>query len=357
MEASRDGAWAGDRPYHAAVDPLTPASQAEQLIRSTRPEADASLYLHPQTLARLSSLELRAKMIVEGISAGAHRSPYRGVSLEFAQHRPYVAGDDLRHLDWKVFARTDRLQIKQYQQETNLDLVLLVDCSGSMNFGTRSFEDASGSGRKASPDGRPYWSKYDHATALAAAMAYITLEQGDRVGLGIYADQLTDAIDRSSQRATWRKVIGALSAHPVERPSNIRRVIDQTVGKLNNRCLIVLISDFFEPVEDIKAALARLRHRHHDVICFQVLDRSETEFDMQDPLVFEGAEGEAAIRVDPRSLREAYLKALTAHTEELRRVCRGFEFDWHRLGTHDWLGPPLAEFVAYRNAKLRRTSA
>src|SRR3954469_2683769 len=130
--------------------PRTSASAAAQ--RPVMPEADASLYLHPQTLARLASFELRAKMIVEGFSSGVHRSPFQGLSVEFAQHRPYVPGDDLRHLDWKVYGRTDKLHLKQHQQETNLDPVILVDASGSMNYGSRSFEDASGVGRKTSSD-------------------------------------------------------------------------------------------------------------------------------------------------------------------------------------------------------------
>ncbi|MBY0307317.1 MAG: DUF58 domain-containing protein, partial [Phycisphaerales bacterium] len=149
---------------------------------------DAQLYLHPQTLARLGSLELRAKAIVEGVMSGAHKSPYQGSSVEFAQHRPYAQGDDIRRLDWKVYGRTDKLQIKQYRQETNLDLVLLVDSSGSMRYGSRTFSDASGEGAKAALDGRTNWSKFDHATAVAAAMASIALKQGDRVGLVVYAD-------------------------------------------------------------------------------------------------------------------------------------------------------------------------
>src|SRR5262249_40290751 len=152
------------------------------------PEADAQLYLHPQTLARLGTLELRAKMIVEGVMSGAHKSPFQGFSVEFAQHRPYVPGDDIRHLDWKVYGRSDKLYLKQHQQETNLDLLVLVDSSGSMTFGSRSFAEASGVGRKTSIDGRSDWSKFDHSTALAAALSYITIEQGDRVGLIVFAD-------------------------------------------------------------------------------------------------------------------------------------------------------------------------
>src|SRR6185295_11559775 len=127
------------------------------------------------TLARLGTLELRAKMIVEGVMSGMHRSPYQGFSVEFAQHRPYVPGDDIRHLDWKVFGRSDKLHLKQYQQETNLDLVVLVDASGSMAYGSRTFADASGISREVGPGGRTNWAKFDHATALGAAMSYMAL--------------------------------------------------------------------------------------------------------------------------------------------------------------------------------------
>src|SRR5688572_21876903 len=170
------------------------------------PEAEASLYLHPQTLARLASFELRAKMIVEGVMSGQHRSPYHGYSVEFAQHRPYVAGDDIRHLDWKVYGRSDKLHLKQYQQETNLDMMVLVDSSGSMRYGSRSFEDASGVGRKTSPDGRSNWTKFDHATAVAAALSYMALRQGDRAGLAVFADEVRAMVKRSSAQGQWRQI-------------------------------------------------------------------------------------------------------------------------------------------------------
>lgn len=330
---------------------------AEESVRKpgTLPEEDAALYLHPQTLARLKTFELRAKMIVEGVMSGQHRSPHHGISVEFAQHRPYVPGDDIRHLDWKVYGRTDKLHLKQYEQETNLDLVILVDASGSMNFGTRTFADASGEGRKESPDGRPYWSKYDHATALAAALSYITLRQRDRVGLVIFADEIKAMVNRSSAQGTWRQVVGALSTHPVDQPTDFGRVIDQTLAKVTNRCLIAIISDFFEDPETIRSAMARVRHKRHDLIAFQTLDRSETRFDFQDAAPFEGLEGEGRIRIDPRAVREAYLEAINAHIDTIKRTFRGFGFDYQRVNTHDWLGAPLAAFVARRNAQMRKS--
>jgi len=335
-----------------ATDGSTSPSPAPN---APRPEGDAQLYLHPQTLARLGSMELRAKMIVEGVMSGAHRSPFQGFSVEFAQHRPYAPGDDIRHLDWKVFARTDKLQLKQYQQETNLDLVVMVDASGSMNFGSRAFADASGSGRKTSPDGRPNWTKFDHATALAAAISYVTLRQGDRAGLVTFADGVLHQVKRSSSTGTWRQIVGALSQHTVDQPTNFAKSVDQTLASITNRALVAIVSDFFEDPEVIRGALAKLRHKRHDVICFQVLDRAEETFDLREPAPFLGLEGEPMLRVDPRAIRQGYLDALREHTERFQRVTRGFGFDVVRVSTHDWLGPPLASFVARRNAEIKRS--
>lgn len=349
-----------------ASQPRTKGTPAAAAGEARPPEADASLYLHPQTLARLGSFELRAKMIVEGLSSGTHRSPFQGFSVEFAQHRPYVAGDDTRHLDWKVFGRSDKLQLKQYQQETNLDLVVMVDCSGSMAYGSRSFEDASGEGHATSPDGRTNWSKFDHATAVAAALAYITLRQGDRVGLVMYADGVLGALKRSSGQGTWRQIVGTLSARParkqdvppaaaVDSGTNFARAIDQAMGTISNRCLFAVVSDFFGEPPALRDALARLRHARHDVMLFQVLDRAEMEFDFRDAVPFEGLEGGPTLRVDPRALRDAYLDALREHLAKVQNDCRVMGFDYQLVSTHEWLGPTLAAFVARRNARVKRS--
>lgn len=315
---------------------------------------DAGLYLHPQTLARLGTMELRAKMIVEGVTSGMHRSPYQGFSVEFAQHRPYVAGDDIRHLDWKVFGRSDKLYLKQYEQETNLDLVLLVDASGSMNYGSRSFSEASGSGEKTSHHGRTEWTKFDHATATAAAMAYMALRQGDRVGLGVYSDGLMDSVSRAGAQAQWRRIVTALSSHAVDRPTDLGRTIDQALAKLNNRCLITLISDCFDDIESLRSALARIRHKRHDAIVLQVLDRAEIEFDLDETAPFLGLEGEGRLRLDPRAIRDDYLKAFNEHRAAVEKTVKRFGFDYQLVDTHRWLGPPLATFIAKRNALVKR---
>lgn len=345
-----------ERPVRVEYHSTMPESARTSSPPSAQtPQADAQLYLHPQTLARLGTLELRAKMIVEGVMSGAHKSPFQGYSVEFAQHRPYVAGDDLRHLDWKVYGRSDKLHLKQYQQETNLDLIVLVDCSGSMNFGSRSFEEASGVGKRASIDGRTYWSKFDHATAIGAAVSYMALSQGDRVGVMTFADELRALVKRSSAMSTWRQIVGALSVQPVDRPTMLGRVIDQALGKLTNRCLLAIISDFYTDPDEFRSALARVRHRRHDAIIFQVIDQREKAFDMQEVAPFVGLEGEPTLKVDPRAVREAYREVFNEHMASIERIARSFGFDYQLVNTHDWLGPPMAAFMARRNAQIKRS--
>jgi uncharacterized protein (DUF58 family) len=293
-------------------------------------------------------------MIVEGVMSGAHTSPFQGFSVEFAQHRPYVPGDDIRHLDWKVFARSDKLHLKQYQQETNLDLIVLVDSSGSMNFGSRGFEEASGAGRTTSPDGRAYWSKFDHATAVGAALSYMALSQGDRVGLSVFADEVRAALKRSSAMSTWRQIVGALSTQTVDRPTSIGRVIDQTLAKLTNRCLLALVSDLFIDPEDFRSALARIRHRRHDLIVFQVIDKRERDLDLNEIAPFEGLEGEGRLKVDPRAIRATYQDIFREHLSAIEKLTRSFGFDYQLVVTHDWLGPPMAAFMARRNAQMKQ---
>lgn len=283
---------------------------------------------------------------------GLHRSPYKGSSVEFAQHRPYAPGDDIRRLDWKVFARTDKLQVKQQQQETNLDLLVLVDASGSMKFGSRTFLEASGEGAKTAPDGRTNWSKFDHATAAAAAMAFIALQQGDRVGVGVFADGIVRWQRPSSAPGTWRRIVGTLSTSPIDKPTDLARSVEQAILQFPHRGLVVLVSDFLSDPSEIKTALAKLRFRRHDALVVQVLDRQELRFDLDGELPLVGLEGEALVRVDAATIRQAYLDALARQTHALQQAATGAGFDLLTLSTHDWLGPAMAGFLAARSARL-----
>ncbi len=324
-------------------------------MAESTPPIRAEQYLSPDTLGQLAPFELRAKMIVEGVMNGMHRSPYQGLAVEFAQHRQYVPGDNIRHLDWKVYGRSDKLYLKQYQQETNLDVMVLVDCSASMRFGTLRIK--SGWGGTEASRAESMWTKFDHAAAVAVAIAYLCLAQQDRVGVTLYADAVRGQIKRSSAKGQWRSIVQTLSAHPVDAKTDIVHVADQVLGHVANRALFIIISDFLEPPAQLRKALARFRHRRDDVVLLQVLDRQELRFEYDEAAPFEGLEGEGRVRVDPRALRASYLAALEQHVDQVLKVARGFGFDYLRLDSHDSVGPILAALLARRNAFIKRSKS
>ena len=309
----------------------------------------AEQYLAPETIGQLGSFELRARMIAEGVMSGMHRSPYQGLAVEFAEHRQYVPGDDLRHLDWKVYGRSDKLHLKQYQQETNLDVVLLVDCSASMRFGTLGVKSGWGGTQASSRT----WTKFDHATAIAAALCYLGLQQRDRVGLALFADGLQAQVRRSNARDTWRRVVRTLASEPVDAATDLRKTADQALASVTNRSLFVLVSDFLAPLDTIRETVARFRHRRHDLLLLQVLDRQELRFDLDDPAPFEDLEGDGRLDVDPRAIREDYLAALSRHCGELERIARSHGHDYLRLDTHGSVGPAIAAMLGRRRLLAR----
>jgi uncharacterized protein (DUF58 family) len=315
----------------------------------------AENYLAPETLVQLAPFELRATMIVEGVMSGMHRSPYHGLAVEFAQHRQYVVGDDPKHLDWKVYGRSDKLYVKQYQQETNLDVVVMIDASASMNYGTLGIK--TGWGGTSASRARSAWTKFDHAVAVTVALAYLCLSQQDRVGVVVFADEILAMVRRSSARGQWRRIVNALNTQPVEAKTSLGKVADQVLGKLSNRAMFVIVSDFFDEAESIRQALARFKHRRHDVVLLQTLDKQEMEFDFDIPAPFEGLEEEGRLRIDPRAIRRGYLEALRSHTAALHRSARGFGYDFQQLNTHESVGPALAALLARRNAFIKRSKA
>ncbi|MEM8873721.1 MAG: DUF58 domain-containing protein [Planctomycetota bacterium] len=303
-------------------------------------------YLDPRTLNRIRNLELRARTTVEGLRIGQHRSPYKGSSVEFAEHRQYTAGDDTRHVDWKVFGRTDKIFIKQFQAETELRLVLVVDASESMDFGSLDSIDAPGD----------EWTKYDHATAIAATLAYMATRQSDSVGLAIFDQVVSRYFKPSSQPGTWRQLVTELGAIPRWNPTAIGKVLEQVTGKLTGRSVVVVLSDFFDDLDAIQKGFRMLRHKGHEVLALQVMDPQEVKFPFEDVTMFEGLEEAGELLAEPRALRDAYLQQMQEHTDELAHRCRRMGIDFERFDSGEPLDVAISTFLARRSDRLRVTT-
>ena len=302
----------------------------------------AAKFLDPRALARVGSLELRTRAAVEGMMSGRHRSPLQGSSVEFAQHRPYVQGDDTRHIDWKVFGRSDKLHIKQFQEETQLQIVLVVDASESMAFGS------------VKGDGGEPWTKFDFATTLAATMAYLAIKQTDAVGLGVFDNALTKYVRPGTTTGQWRTIANELQGTPRVNKTGTGKILETLGGKLRGRSLVILVSDFFDDLAGLRRGLKALRFRKHEVVCCQLLDPQEITFPFEDVTMFQGMESAGELLTEPRALRQGYLNVLAEFTDDLKKLCRGVDIDFARFDTGESLGVPLSALLARRAAMAGR---
>ena len=298
-------------------------------------------YLDPKVLAKISGLELRARLIVEGFFSGMHHSPHRGLSVEFADHRAYTQGDDIRRIDWKVYGKTDKYYIKEYEQETNLNLMLVVDCSESMNY--RSSDDAM--------------TKYDYATCLAAATAYLAFQQQDSVGLALFDECVTGFIRPSNNAQNWKILVHELAGRTGLAKTSMSRVFTELTERFGQRMLVIIISDLFDEVEGIVKGLKQLRFRHHDVIVWNLWDQGELTFSLKGPTLFEGLESTGRLLADPGALRVRYLEEVERFQTRLRRACGQMHVDYSVFNTSLPLDAALSGYLATRSARLKRRSS
>jgi len=288
-------------------------------------------------LAKLSGLQLRARRIVEGYVAGLHRSPHHGFSIEFAEHREYAPGDDLRYLDWKVFGRTDKFYLKQYEDETNLVCHIVFDTSESMSF--QSSEAAL--------------SKLDYARCMAASLAWLVLKQQDAIGLTTYDEQIRVELTPSNMAAHLQHVIRVLEDCTPQSKTNTGTVLRQLAERLRKRAVVVVISDFLGDSNALQAGLRALQRRRHDVLVLRVMDPAELSFPFDRPTRFEGMEQHADLVADPRSLRAAYLAELERHLTSVQRACRECGIDYRLVSTAEPLDRVLTSFLSQRTAGVR----
>jgi len=281
---------------------------------------------------RLDSFELRARYVVEGFLSGLNRSPFRGFSVEFAEYRHYFPGDPLRLIDWKLYGRTDRLYVKQFEEETNLQVHLLLDLSGSMNYRSRA----------------QVMTKFDYARTMAASLAFFLHRQRDAVGLTLQKpdgiDYLYSRVSSTHLRQVMNNLEGATAAGEIDLAGGVQNF----ANLLHRRSLIILISDFYEPPEALAAALKRLRYSHHEVIALQVLDPAEIDFDFRESSFFHDLENGARLVIDPESIRREYQKNFNAHQKAIGSVMRDYEVDLTQFRTDAPMDGALSAYLAKR---------
>jgi uncharacterized protein (DUF58 family) len=302
--------------------------------------SDPNKYLDPATLAKVRNLELEARLLVEGFLSGMHKSPYHGFSVEFAQHREYVPGDDIKHVDWKVYGRTGKFFLKQYEEETNLSCWLLVDTSESMRYGSVPAKTADGIA-----------TKYDYASLMAAALAYLILHQQDSVGLITFDSQVRGFIKPSSQPSHFKEIVSVLNRGCGGEKTSLAPIFHDLAERVNRRAIIMLLSDLLDEPADILAGLKHLRYKRHEVVVFHILDRAEVEFPFQESTLFRGMENLPELLTDPRSLRDGYLEQLGAFLKELERGCRDQNIDYVPLRTDIPVGTAISQYLASRLAR------
>jgi uncharacterized protein (DUF58 family) len=279
-------------------------------------------YLDPQTLARIKDLELVARRLVEGFVSGGHKSPFQGVSVEFAEHREYVPGDDIRRIDWKVFGKTDKYYTKRYEQETNLVCNLVLDTSQSMSYASR---DAS---------------KLLYASYVAASLAYLILHQQDSVGMTFFEDRVRYLVPPSGQASHLKQLLHLLAVcQPANLRSRVGKVLDELADRFRKRSLVIILSDCFDD-------------KRHEVVLFHILDPAELDFPFEDVTLFKGLESLPEVMADPRGLRKAYQESFGGYLRTLEGACRATDVEYHRIRTNQRVDLMLASYLAGRLTRV-----
>jgi uncharacterized protein (DUF58 family) len=287
--------------------------------------------LDPTALARFGRLELLARLVVEGVMAGLHKSPFKGFSVEFAEHRQYGPGDEIRHIDWRTFGKTDRYYVKEYEEETNLKAYLVLDTSGSMAYAGRTL------------------SKLEHARRVAAALAHLMIGQRDAVGLVTFDTSLRAMIPARAAPSHFSVLCKTMEEARAGSEAPLSGILHALAERIKRRGFIVILSDGFDRIDELTSAMRHLRHRRHEVLFLQVIAPEEEEFPFRRAARFRNLENaEHAVRIDPAALRSAYLEKFRAHCRVLREQCLAMEADYHKVSTAVPAETTLLDYLAAR---------
>lgn len=295
-----------------------------------------SAFIDPRQLEALSGTKLRALAVVEGVIAGMHRNPHRGSSVEFAEYKEYAPGDDLRHIDWRAYARVDRYYVKQFEDETNLHAYLLVDASGSMDFAY---------------DGVP--TKYRYAATLSAVFAWLLLQQGDAPSLLLFGDAPGTFLTPSTRRSQLDDICSLLDAREPRGGTALERALARVAETVRARSLVVIVSDLIDAKEEALTHARVLRRRGMEVVIFHVLDRAEWTLPWEQMCLFEGLEGEGEQLAEPDEIREAYQAELQRRLDEIEEVCVQGDVAYHRVFTDTPVEEAILALIQQRQRRPR----
>lgn len=297
------------------------------------PDYDPRTAIDAELLDAIDRLRLLGRQVAFGALAGMHRSSRRGQSIEFNEHKVYTPGDDVRHIDWRAFAKTDRFHVKQFEDETNLTLELLVDHSGSMDYASESRS-----------------TKLDYARQIAAALSYLALRQADATGLTTFASEVTDELPARSSSSHLLEVLRRLVALKCEGGTSLERSIEHFANRSRRRSLIVVLTDLLDPSGELFAAFRRLVARRHDVVVFHILDPSEVHFPFENPSMFSSMEDSRKLFVHPRSIRSSYVREMEKFLDSMSRQLTDAGVDYMRIQTSESASDALSLFLRRRES-------
>lgn len=295
---------------------------------------DYRKYLDPSFVSKLNSLELRARLVVEGFMVGLHKSPYHGFSVEFTEHRPYMQGDNLKDVDWKVYGKSERFFIKQYEEETNLKSYILLDRSRSMSYASER-----------------NISKLEYASTLVAGLSYLMILQQDAVGLSLYAEKIDKYLPPKSTRAYLQQILKTITEAKASDKTNTASSLSSIAEKINRRGLVIIVSDLFDDINSVLKALKHFRYKKNEVIVFQILDPMERSFAFGNDAVFKDLESEEEITTQPYQIQKAYREAMEEFIKKIKTECLNSNIEYNLIQTSDPYDKALINYFRKR-AKL-----
>ena len=293
---------------------------------------DYKKYLTPSVISKLNAFDLRARLMVEGFMVGLHKSPYHGFSVEFSEHRAYMQGDSLKDVDWKVYGKTEKYYVKQYEEETNLKCYIILDTSKSMAYASEG-----------------NISKLEYGASLAAALSYLMVNQQDAVGMALYSDKIEKYYQPKASKSYLQEILKAFSQITHSGSTNTSACLHQIAEKIQRRGMVIIISDFFDDINSVLSAVKHFRYKKNDVILFQILDPMERSFAFGRDAIFKDLESGEEITTQPFQIQKAYKEAMNAFTQQIKNECLNANIEYNLIDTKTTFDKALFSYIQKRN--------